>query len=145
MMRGLIALAAAGALTATPCLAAELPDEGFRPATRSGAVAGLYLKLPLGAPRSAERAPRTGLRLAMTHDVRSVRSFAQHREANLLDLRFASAGSSFFLAGQPVAGPEADRLNAAGGSGGGRLDKIMIGAGIALAVTAGAVFVLSVD
>ncbi len=144
-MKGLIAFAVAGALSASPCLAAELPDEGFRAASRSGAVAGAYFKLPLDAPRSAERAPRTGLRLALTHDARSVRSFSVHREANLLDLRFAGSGGSFYLAGVPVAGPEAVRRNAAGGSGGGRLDKIMIGAGIALAAVAGAVLVLSAD
>jgi hypothetical protein len=144
-MKGLIGIAVAGALCTTPCLAAELPDEGFRTERRSAAVAGAYFKLPLDAPRYAERAPRTGLRLAMTHDQRSIRGFSVRREANLLDLRFAQAGSSFYLAGRPVAGPEAERLNAAGGSGGGRLDKVMIGAGIALAAVAGVVIVLSAD
>ncbi len=145
-MKGLIAFAVAGVLCASPCLAAELPDDGFRAVSRTGAVAGAYFKLPLDAPRSTERAPRTGLRLAVTHDGRDTRRFSVHREANLLDMRFAGQGGrNLYLAGRPIAGPEAERLNAAGGGGGGRLDKIMIGAGIALAAVAGVVLVVSAD
>jgi hypothetical protein len=145
MIRTVLAFAIAGALGATPGLAAELPDEGFRPTARSGAVVGAYYKLPLDAPRDAERAPRTGLRLAMTHDARSPRAFTTRIEANLLDLRLAGADpGALYVAGRPITGREAERLNAAGGGEGGRLDKIMIGAGVALGLVAGFFLVSSI-
>jgi hypothetical protein len=144
-MKPLIAFAVAGTLCASPCLAAELPDEGFRAERRVGAVAGAYLKVPLNAPATAEREPRSGLRLAMSHHTGSPRTFAFRREANLLDLRLAGANRALYLSGRPVTGAAAERLNAAGGGGGGRLDKIMIGVGIALAAVAGVVVATSVD
>jgi hypothetical protein len=146
MIKATIGFAVAGALATTPCLAAELPDEAFRIAPRTGAVAGAYFKLPLDAPRSAERGMRAGLRLAMTQEVRDPRRFSVSRQANLLDLSVAGAGrADLHLAGRPIAGPQAERLNAAGGSGGGRLDKVMIGLGIALAAVAGVVIATSVN
>jgi hypothetical protein len=144
MTRSLIACAVAATLTASPCRAAELPDEGFRGAPRSGALAGLYFRLPLDAPAEAERAPRAGLHLAMSRDLRSARSFSSHTEAGLVDLRFTPSGpAALYIAGQPTSGREAERLKAAGASKG-RLDKIMIGAGVALGLVAGFFLVSSV-
>jgi hypothetical protein len=145
-MKPLIAFAVAGTLCASPCLAAELPDEGFRAERRVGAVAGAYVAVPLNAPSTAERAPRSGLRLAMSHHAGSTRSFSFRREANLLDLRLVGAERTVYLSGRPITGPAAERLKAAGGGGGGgRLDKIMIGAGIALAAVAGVVIATSIE
>src|SRR5688572_20930766 len=67
MVRKTIAAAAAAMMVASPALAAELPvlrDDGAR---RSGAVASLYLNVPLGGGARAE-APFGGLKLSMVHD-----------------------------------------------------------------------------
>ncbi len=144
MIRSSIALAVIAALAASPCAAAELFDDAPAGAARSGAVAGAYFRLSLDGPAGAERAPRAGLRLAMTHDVRSPRAFTVSRQANLLDLRLAqSEGAALYLGGRPISGAAAERLNA-GGESKGRLDKIMIGAGIALGAVAAFFLVSSV-
>ena len=145
MLKGITAFAVIGSLCASPGLAAGLPDDGFRAERRVGAVAGAYVQVPLSPPLSADHAPRSGLRLAMSHQSGSTRSFSFRRDANLVDFRFAEAGGSIYLSGRPITGPAAERLNAAGGSGGNRLDKIMIGAGIALAAVAGVVIATSID
>jgi hypothetical protein len=136
MINHVIALAAATALAVSPCAAAELLNDASTGTQRSAAVAGAYFRLSLGGPAGAERAPTAGLRLAMSHDSRSPRAFTVSRQANLLDLRLTNAdGPALLVAGRPVSGAQADRLNAAGESKG-RLDKIMIGAGIALGAVA---------
>jgi hypothetical protein len=144
MVNAWVAVTLAGALAATPCTAAELVDDAPRGASRSAAVAGAYFRVALDRPAGAESAPTAGLRLAMTHDLRSPRAFTISRQANLLDLRLTGVDrATFYVAGRPVSGPEAERLNAAGESKG-RLDKIMIGAGIALGAVAAFFLVSSV-
>ncbi|HEX8443425.1 MAG TPA: hypothetical protein VF631_07240 [Allosphingosinicella sp.] len=144
MTKAWIAFAVAGALAASPCTAAELLDDTPRQAARSAAVAGAYFRLALDRPAGSERAPKAGLRLAMTHDVRSPRAFSTSRRADVLELRLSGAArGGLYVAGRPVSGPEAERLNAAGESKG-RLDKIMIGAGIALGAVAAFFLVSSV-
>lgn len=138
MIRNVIACGLSAALAVAPAAAAELYDAGPTGASRSGALAGAYLRLPLGAV-PIERSPRAGLRLAFARTVGEQRSHAIRREADIFDLRLIATRPAFYVAGRPVTG--ADRLNAEGASGG-RLDKIMIGAGIALGAVA-AFFVVS--
>jgi hypothetical protein len=137
MMSKLIGALLSGLLAASPGAGAELFDFAPIAPARNGAVAGAYVSLALDRPAGTRAQPRAGLRLAMTRDVRDVRRFATRAEANLFDLRLAGPErASLFVAGRPVSGPESDRLNA-GGESKGRLDKIMIGAGIALGAVAG--------
>ena len=140
MLAARIALTAAAMTAATPCLAADLSFAGDPAARRSGAVMGAYLKVPLGA----EAAPRAGLRLAMTHDYRTASAHETRRfEADGIDLRLTGRQPTLYLAGRAVTGEQA-KLEA-GEGGGGRLDKIMIGAAIGLAAVAGVVVALSAD
>ena len=139
MLARSIALTAA-LMTATPCLAADLSFAADQGARRSGAVMGAYFRVPLGADKGA----RAGLRLAMTHDYRTPATPDGRRvEADGLDLRLTDPQPTLYLAGRAVTGEQA-KLEA-GAGGGGRLDKVMIGAGIALAAVAGFVIATSVD
>jgi hypothetical protein len=111
MIEKLLAFAAATAMAATPCLAAELPsfaDSGVR---RSAATAGVYFKVPLIGTRS-EKA-RAGLRLSMTHDYRHAGAqTARVVEADALDLRLVGKGKpALLVAGREVTGDEAERTN----------------------------------
>jgi hypothetical protein len=145
MIKHGIALVAATALSASPGGAAELLNDAPTGTPRSAAVAGAYFRLSLGGPAGPERAPAAGLRLAISHDIGSPHAFAVSRQANLLDLRFREAGgTALFVAGRPISGAQADRINAAGESKG-RLDKIMIGTGIALGAVAAFFLVSSVS
>jgi hypothetical protein len=138
-----IAFTSAALLLASPAGAAELLDTGAAGAARNGAVAGAYIRLALDGPSGAGRTAKAGLRLALTRTTGDPRAYATVREAKVLDLRLSNARPAFYVIGQPVAGAAGDRLNAAGESKG-RLDKIMIGAGIALGVVAGFFLVSSV-
>jgi hypothetical protein len=111
MIDKLLAFAAAAALAATPCLAAELPSFADSGARRSGATVGIYFKVPLTGSRS-EKA-RAGLRLAMTHDYRHAGAqTARVVEADALDLRLLGEGKAALLvAGREVTGDEAKRTN----------------------------------
>jgi hypothetical protein len=134
------------ALTAasTPCLAADLDLAGSPGARRSGAVIGAYFKVPLDAPPGPERGAGARLRLAMTHDYRTpLAPEARRIEAEGLDLRLTGKLPTLYLAGRAVTGEQA-KLEA-GAGGGGRLDKVMIGAAVALAAAAGFVIVTSLD
>lgn len=144
MLARTIALIAASLTAATPCLAADLGFAGDPAMRRSGAVMGAYFKVPLGAQPSAQRGVRAGLRLAMTHDYRTASARDARRvEGDGIDLRFTGREPTLYLAGRAVTGEQA-RLQA-GAGGGGRLDKVMVGAAIGLAVAAGVVVALSVD
>jgi hypothetical protein len=144
MLARSIAFAAALTSASAPCLAAGLEDLSNTGARRSGAVVGAYYKVPLGAPDAGERAPRAGLRLAMTHDYRTPAApTARLIHAEGIDLRLTGKQPALYLAGRPMTGEQA-RLEA-GSGGGGRLDKVMLGAGVALAAVAGFVVFSSFD
>jgi len=140
MLAARIALTAAAMAAATPCLAADASFAGDPAARRSGAVMGAYFKVPLGAERPA----RAGLRLAMSHDYRTASAHEARRfEAEGIELRLTGQQPTLYLAGRAVTGEQA-KLEA-GAGGGGRLDKVMIGAAIGLAAVAGFVIATSVD
>lgn len=144
MLARSIALTAALAMLPAPCLAADLSLSGDEGARRSGAVVGAYFKVPLQARPGAGAQARAGLRLAMVHDYRtSSAPEARRLEAEAIDLRLTGRQPTLYLAGRAVAGEQA-KLEAAGG-GGGRLDKVMIGAAVALAAVAGFVVATSLD
>jgi hypothetical protein len=143
MIRIGIAAFMAGALAASPCAAAELFDDTASGPPRTGAVAGAYFKLALDGPRHTVPSARSGLRLAMTREVRGPRSFSGSTQANLLDLRLSNGGTGLFVAGRPIKQGDSGRLGVSGESKG-RLDKITIGAGIVLAAVAGFFLVSSV-
>jgi hypothetical protein len=144
MLARTIALTAALMMASTPSFAADLGFSGDGGARRSAAVMGAYFKVPLGAPRSADLPARAGLRLAMTHDYRTSSAPGARRiEADGLDLRLTGKQPTLYLAGRAITGEQA-KLEA-GAGGGGRLDKVMIGAAVALAAVAGFVIVSSVD
>lgn len=139
-------IAAAAALTSmsAPCAAADLNALGDTGARRSGAVAGAYLRLPLGARAAAESVARAGFRLALTHDYRTPAApTARLIEANGIDLRLSGRQPALYIAGRAMTGEQA-KLRA-GSGGGGRLDTVMLGAGLALAAVAGFVVVSSFD
>jgi opacity protein-like surface antigen len=69
-MKNLVAAAAAAAMAASPCLAADIPAFHETGARQSGAVAAAYVKVPLGGSARTAKA-HGGLRLSMTHDYRS--------------------------------------------------------------------------
>jgi hypothetical protein len=144
MLARSIAFAAALASASAPCLAADLEDLSNTGARRSGAVMGVYYKVPLGSSDANARAPRAGLRLAMTHDYRTPAApTARLIQAEGIDLRLTGKQPILYLAGRPMTGERA-RLEA-GSGGGGRLDKVMLGAGVALAAVAGFVVFSSFD
>lgn len=144
MLARTIALIAVSMTAATPCLAADLGFAGEPGMRQSGAVMGAYFKVPLGAAPPADRGARAGLRLAMAHEYRTASAHDSRRvEADGIDLRLTGRQPTLYLAGRAVTGEQA-RLEA-GSGGGGRLDKVMIGAAIGLAAAAGVVIALSVD
>ncbi len=111
MIAKLLALGAAATMAATPCLSAELPHFQENGARRTGAVAGVYLSVPLIGARS--QAPRAGLRLSMRHDYRHAGAqTARVVQSDSLDLRLmGERKATLFVAGQPVTGKEAQRRN----------------------------------
>ena len=144
MLARSIALTAALMTASTPCLATDLGFAADQGARRSGAVMGAYFRVPLDSRVSAYEGARAGLRLAMTHDYRTPAAPEGRRfEADGLDLRLTGKQPTLYLAGRAVTGEQA-KLEA-GAGGGGRLDKVMIGAAVALAAVAGFVIVTSVD
>jgi hypothetical protein len=112
MVRKAIAAAAATMMAATPCVAAELPGFEDPGARRSGAVASVYYKVPLGGGAKA-KAPRSGLKLSMTHDYRHAGAqTARVVQADALELRFTGdSKTSFYVAGQRVDTEEARKQN----------------------------------
>ncbi len=120
--------AAALAMAATPCLAAEIPNHEPAGARRSSAVAGVYFRVPLSRDGGGRaRAPQAGLRLTMNHDYRSGQSpNARLVEADGLDLRLTGPQPTLYLAGRPVTGEEA-RRNFAGGSAGLIVTAVVVG------------------
>jgi len=145
MLTRLFAMVAALGLGATPCVAAELHDNAEAGARRSGALIGAYVKLPLDGPDRRNPASVAGLRLAAVHDYRDPAApRARVIRADTLDLRLSGPAPALYLAGRPLTGKQAERVNAAEG-GGGRLDTVLlVGAGL-LAVAAGIGLVLSAD
>ena len=112
MLAKTMAAAAAATMAATPVMAAELPrlaDDGAR---RSGAVASVYYKIPLGGGGRA-KAPHGGLKLSMMHDYRHAGAqTARVVEADGLDLRFdATKKASFWVAGRRFHDAEARKRN----------------------------------
>ncbi|MDP8993856.1 MAG: hypothetical protein M3N07_02565 [Pseudomonadota bacterium] len=109
-----LAIAAAAAVAASPCIAAAPQwqfDSGER---RSGATAGGYFAVPFGGPRSGRA--QAGLRLQTTHDYRST-SAPNGRivTAEPLELRLiGEERPTLFVADVPVTGRNA-RQNIAGG------------------------------
>jgi hypothetical protein len=144
MRTGLISLAAAMSLVATPCLAAELHDESTAGARRSGALVGGYVRLALDEAGRGGNRPVAGLRLSAVHDYRDALSpSGRVLQADTLDLQLAGPAPALYLVGRPVTGKAAVRFNA--GEGGGRLDTVMIAAGAVLAVGALVVVGLSIE
>jgi hypothetical protein len=115
MLNRLAAAAAALSLAATPCLAAELPDQKELGARRSGAAIGAYARLALGG-KAERRAPVAGLRLTAVHDYRTAGAGrAAFVESDTLDLRLVgSKKPALFLAGVPVTGKEARKHKLSG-------------------------------
>ena len=114
MLARIIASAAAAALAATPCLAADPRldfDAGER---RSSASAGIYFAVPFGGERHARA--QGGLRLRMTHDYRSSASpRARVVNADALELRLiGERRPTLFVADRPLTGRD-DRRNLMGG------------------------------
>ncbi len=144
MLARSLLIGAALASAAMPARAADLNAFADGGARRSGAVVGGYFRVPLQAARAEDRRLRAGLRLAMTHDYRTPTSpNARFIQAESIDLRLTGPEPTLYLAGRAVTGGQA-KLEASEG-GGGRLDKIMIGAGVALAAVAGFFVVTSLD
>ena len=112
MVRKTIAAAAAAMMVAGPASAAELPSLSDDGARRSGAVASLYFKVPLGGGARAQ-APFGGLKLSMRHDYRhSGAQTARVVQADGLDLRFdGSSRAAFYVAGKRFDGEEARKRN----------------------------------
>lgn len=135
-------MAAALALAATPCLAADLPAFSEKGERRSGAVAGAYIKVPLSPGRNMKRGPQAGLRLAMTHDYRTASApQAQRVEANALDLRLVGQKQpTLFVAGKAVTGQEA-RKHQLGSTAG----MIGIGVVVGLVVAAGVFYLILIE
>jgi hypothetical protein len=112
MFSKFLAAAAAAAMAAAPSMAAELPsyqDPGVR---RSGAVAAVYYKVPLGGGTRA-KGRRGGMKLSVVHDYRNASAQrARVLEAETFDLRLARAGKpALYVAGRPVSGQEARKQN----------------------------------
>ena len=144
MLPRTILLTVALMTAATPARAADLGLVGEPGMRQSGAVMGAYLKVPLGSPRHAAHSPRAGLRLTMVHDYRTASAHRTARfEGEGIELWLSDRHPTLYLAGRAMTGEKA-KLEASGG-GGGRLDKVLIGAAIGVAVAAGVVVALSVD
>ena len=112
MLRKTMAAAAAAMMAAAPAMAAELPGLREDGARRSGAVASVYYKVPLGGGTRA-KAPFGGLKLSMTHDYRHAGAqTAPVVQADGLDLRFdGKSRASFYVAGKRFDGEEARKRN----------------------------------
>jgi hypothetical protein len=113
MLTRLAAAAATLSLAATPCLAAELPDDRATGARRSGAAVGAYVRLPFGGK---EARPAAGLRMTAVHDYRSAEApRASFTETDTVELRLAGAARpTLYLAGVPVTGEEGRKHNLQG-------------------------------
>lgn len=128
-------------LLATHAQAAELYagdwiDPGAR---RSAAMAGAYLRVPIGRGARARTVPVAGLRIAMRHDYRQATApTARVIEADTLDLRLSGeAGPALFVAGRRATGAGARNEFLDG------LSEAAI-AGLALGVLAGGILLLNV-
>lgn len=117
MIRNLLALTAAGAMAASPCVAADFADFDEPGARRSGAGVGAYVEIPLSGPRAGRT--QAGLRLTVSHDYRDARAqTAPVVRADALDLRLVGdRETTLYMAGRPVTGEEARRNNLLGPAG----------------------------
>jgi hypothetical protein len=104
-MRNVLAVAAAAAMVASPCLAAEIPAMRDTGARQSGAVAAAYFRVPLGGGAKAKKA-HGGVKLAMVHDYRTAGAqTARVVSADTLDLRLVGEKKpALFVAGQKLSG-----------------------------------------
>ncbi|HEX8215834.1 MAG TPA: hypothetical protein VF577_00085 [Allosphingosinicella sp.] len=117
MIARALAAAAALGLAVTPCLAAEIPNHEPPGARRTNAVAGAYLRVPLSRDSSGRaRSAHAGFRMTMQQDYRSAQApGGRVLEAEGLDLRLTGrTGPALYLAGAPVTGEEARKLNGLG-------------------------------
>ena len=107
MLRKVTAAAAAAALTAGPVAAAELLDHDNPGARRSGAVAAVYYRVPLGGG-TRSKAPKAGLKLSVRHDYRNASAqTARVLDVDTFDLRLVGDKKpTFYLAGQAMTGEE---------------------------------------
>jgi hypothetical protein len=108
MFSKMVAAAAAAAMVASPVAAAELRDHDNAGARRSGAVAAVYYKVPLGGGNARAKAPKAGLRLSMRHDYRNASAqTARVFDADTFDVRLVGEKKpTLFVAGQAVTGEE---------------------------------------
>jgi hypothetical protein len=113
-MKNFVAAAAALAMAASPCLAADIPAIRETGARQSGALAAAYFKVPLGGGAKAQKA-HGGLKLAMTHDYRTAGAqTARVVTADTLDLRLVGEKKpALFVAGQRLY-PKTKRSNLTG-------------------------------
>jgi hypothetical protein len=127
-IRSAAAFAAALAVAAQPCLAADdIRNIGFTE-QRMAAFAGATLRVPLGT----ERAPRPSLRLQLTpsYQLRDPASGAvRSLRPEGVELGLAAGRPSFFVAGQPARGIER-RMNVGGSTG----TTLLIVGGVVVAV-----------
>ena len=114
MLTKSIALLAAAALAASPCLAADLHRFDESGARRSGAGIGAYVEIPLDGPRQGRT--QAGLRATVTHDYRDARSQrAPVVRADAFDLRLVGdREATLYMAGRPVTGEEGRRAGLTG-------------------------------
>ena len=107
MLRKVMAAAAAAAMIAGPVAAAELRDHDSPGARRSGAVAAVYYRVPLGGGTRA-KVPKAGLKLSVRHDYRNASAqTARVLDADTFDLRLVGDKKpTFYLAGQAMTGEE---------------------------------------
>ena len=108
MVRKMVAAAAAAAMVASPVAAAELRDHDNAGARRSGAVAAVYYKVPLGGGSARAKAPKAGLKLSMRHDYRNASAqTARVYDADTFDLRLVGDKKpTLYVAGQAMTGEE---------------------------------------
>lgn len=116
------------ATIATPCMAQISPLAEVA-GHRAGASAGAYLRIPLdrGGNRSVQ--PQLGLRVAAIQDHRDpVSGRGNVTDRDVVDFRLSGLSRpTLLVAGTPVTGPEARRLNAIGTG-----EAIAIGGGVLL-------------
>lgn len=126
-----LASAAALALVASPCAAAELGASAFEAGQRqSGAAAGVYFAVPFGGWRSGRA--QAGLRVQAVRDYRDA-SGARTRldSVDTFELRLlGESRPTLFVASQPVTGRDA-RQNLMGG---GIVNIVVIGLAVVGAV-----------
>ena len=111
MLKNAIFLAAAGSLSASPCLAQGFAGFAEPGARRSGAGVGAYVELPFGGPRSGRT--QAGLRLTVGHDYRDATAPAAPAvRSDAFDLRLVGDREpTLYMAGRAVTGEEARRSN----------------------------------